>query len=174
MKLAEILTIAGQPGLHRFIGQNKGGVIVESLSDARRFLVSSTSKVSALSDIAIFTYSEDLPLAEVFQLIYTATEGKEIENAKKLTNDELKAKMKEFVAEYDVDRVHVSDMKKLFTWYNILVGAGTTSFVDTSDEESKLEVKPKVAAPKAKAQNTKTQANTKSKSASKVRTIKAS
>ena len=181
MKLSEILTITGQSGLHRFIGQNKIGVIVETLTDARRFLVPSASKVSALSDIAVFAYTEDFPLFKIFQEIYTATGGQQVKDPKGMTNDEIKAQMRGFIAEYDDERVHLSDMKKLFTWYNILIVAGATCFEDESleeggDDENKLEVKPKIAAPKikAKAPNIKTQANTKSKSASKVRTIKAS
>lgn len=178
MKFSEILSISGQPGLHKYVAQSKGGIIVESLSDQKRFPVGGTAKVSSLSDIAIFTQSEDLALAEVFQKIYAATSGKEVASPKGLSNDELKAMMKEYLPDYDEDRVHVSDMKKLFTWYNILIGAGFTTFVEPQEsEDDAAAVKAtaqEVAKPKAKVKNTNVQANSKAKSSTRVRAVKAS
>lgn len=151
MELKEILSISGAPGLYKYVAQGKGGIIVESLGDARRTLVSGSSKVSALGDIAIFTDADEIPLGEVFQTIYDAN-GAEIAINNKSTNEELHAFMELTLPNYDRDRVHTSDIKKLATWYNTLVGAGMTNFkieeqVDT-DESS-----PVVALP-SKAENT--------------------
>lgn len=181
MKLSEILSISGQPGLHKYVAQSKGGIIVESLSDQKRFPVGGAAKVSSLSDIAIFTQSEDLALAEVFQKIYVATSGKEVVSPKGLSNEELKATMKQYLPDYDEDRVHVSDMKKLFTWYNILIGAGFTTFIETQQEQEddaastvKANSVAEVTKPKAKVKNSNVQANTKAKSTTRVRAVKAS
>lgn len=127
MELKDILAISGQPGLYKYVAQSTRGVIVESLLDGRRQNVSATAKVSALTEISMFTEGEDIPLAEVFTNIYNYTGGKEA-----VSHKEEPARLKEYFAavqpDYDRERVHVSDMKKCFAWYNILVGAGFTEF----------------------------------------------
>ncbi len=127
MELKEILAISGQPGLYKYVAQSTRGVIVESLLDARRMNVSASSKVSALTEISMYTEGDDIPLAEVFSKIYTHTKGKEYVNPKQ-TPEKLKAAFAEVLPEYDRERVHVSDIKKCLTWYNVLVAAGFTEF----------------------------------------------
>ena len=138
MELKEILAISGQPGLYRYVAQSTRGVIVESLVDGRRMNASSTSKVSALTEISIFTEGDDIPLADVFTSIYKHTGGKETIGHKEAP-EKLKACFAEVLPEYDRDRVHVSDMKKVFMWYNILVGVGFTEFKLPETEEAKTE-----------------------------------
>ena len=127
MELKEILAISGHPGLYRYVAQSTRGVIVESLLDGRRMNASASAKVSALSEISIFTEGDDIPLAAVFTKIYEHTGGKEAISHKE-DPEKLKACFAEVLPEYDRDRVHVSDMKKVFMWYNILLGAGFTEF----------------------------------------------
>jgi len=127
MELQEILAISGQPGLFRYVAQSTRGVIVESLSDGKRMNASATSRVSALTEISIFTEGEDIPLADVFTNIYRFTEGKEAIDPK-TRPEELKAYFAQVLPEYDRERVHVSDIKKVFAWYNALVRAGFTEF----------------------------------------------
>ncbi len=127
MELKEILAISGQPGLYKFVAQSTRGVIVESLLDGKRMNVAATSKVSALTEISMFTEGDDIPLAEVFTKIYTYTGGKEAISHKE-NPEKLKATFAEVLPEYDRDRVHASDIKKCFAWYNTLVGAGFTEF----------------------------------------------
>lgn len=127
MKFIEILAISGQPGLYKYVAQSTNGLIVESLADGRRFNATGTSKVSALSEISIFTEGDDMPLNEVYAKIFEYTKGaKAVDH--KASADQLKAFMAEALPEYDRDRVRVSDMKKLFAWFNILVDAGMTDF----------------------------------------------
>ena len=127
MELKEILAISGQPGLYKFVAQSARGVIVESLLDGRRMNASANAKVSALSEISMFTEGEDIALADVFTRIYAHTGGKEAISPKE-SPENLKAAFAEVLPEYDRDRVHVSDIKKCFAWYNILVKAGFTEF----------------------------------------------
>lgn len=139
MELKDILAISGQPGLYKYVAQSTNGVIVESLLDGRRSNATGSSKVSALAEIAIFTDDEEIPLWRVFEALYENTGGRE-SISPKATPDQIKAKMAEIVPGYDRDRVHVSDMKKLFSWYNILVNAGMTDFeVKEAEEESTVE-----------------------------------
>lgn len=126
MELKEILAISGQPGLYKYVAQSSRGVIVESLLDGRRMNAAASAKVSALTEISIFTEAEDMPLADVFTRIYDHAQG-----GQAISHKEDPAKLKEYFAavlpEYDRERVHVSDIKKIFSWYNILVGAGFRS-----------------------------------------------
>ncbi|MDE6711745.1 MAG: DUF5606 domain-containing protein [Alistipes sp.] len=134
MELKEILAISGQPGLFKYIAQSTRGVIVESLLDGRRINASASSKVSALTEISMYTEGDDIPLAEVFTRIYAHTGGKEAISHKE-TPEKLKAAFAEVLPEYDRDRVHVSDIKKCFAWYNTLVAAGFTEFKLPDDSE---------------------------------------
>ena len=132
------MAISGQPGLYKYVAQSMRGVIVESLIDGKRMNASATSRVSALTEISMFTEGEDIPLAEVFTNIWNYTEGKQA-----VSHKESAAKIQEEFAkvlpEYDRERVHVSDMKKCFAWYNILVEAGFTEFKLPSEGEEQGE-----------------------------------
>lgn len=88
---------------------------------------SATSKVSSLTEISMFTEGDDIPLADVFTKIYAHTGGREAVSSKE-SPEKLKACFAEVLPDYDRDRVHVSDIKKCFAWYNILVKAGFTEF----------------------------------------------
>ena len=127
MELKDILAISGQPGLYKFVAQSMRGVIVESLIDGKRMNAAANSRVSALTEISMFTEGEDIALADVFTRMYAHTEGKQALSHKE-SNDRLKEFFGTVLPEYDRERVHVSDMKKCFAWYNILVEAGFTEF----------------------------------------------
>ena len=127
MELREILAISGQPGLYKYVAQSARGIIVESLADGRRFNAPASSRVSSLTEISVYTEGDDIPLAEVFTRIYAHTGGKQAVSPKE-TTEKLKAAFAEALPEYDRERVHVSDIKKCFAWYNTLVAAGFTEF----------------------------------------------
>ena len=135
MEFKDILAISGMPGLYKYVAQSTRGIIVESWEDGRRTNASATSRVSALSDISMFTEGEDIALAEVFTRMYAHTEGKQGLSHKE-SADKMKAYFAEVLPEYDRERVHVSDIKKALAWFNILVAAGMTEFTLPSDEET--------------------------------------
>lgn len=138
MELKEILAISGQPGLYKYVAQSTRGVIVESLLDGRRMNAAANARVSSLSDISMFTEGDDIPLHEVFTRLYAYTGGKEAISPKEAP-EKLKAYFAEVLPEYDRDRVHVSDMKKCFAWFNLLVQAGFTKFAPETEAESAQE-----------------------------------
>ena len=119
MVLKDLLAIAGSPGLYKFIAQGKNAVIVEHLETGKRTSAHGTARVSSLEDVAVFTDSEEVPLAEVFDKIYEKENGAESINHKS-SPEELKNYFNELIPEYDRERVYVSDMKKIIQWYNIL------------------------------------------------------
>jgi hypothetical protein len=134
MELKDILAISGQPGLYKFVAQSMRGVIVESLIDGKRMNAAATSRVSALTEISMFTEGEDIALADVFTNIWNYTEGKQAISHKE-SPEKIKEEFAKVLPEYDRERVHVSDMKKCFAWYNILVEAGFTEFKLPTDEQ---------------------------------------
>lgn len=109
--------------MHKMVAQSRGGVIVESLIDGRRFPVSTSSNVSSLKDIAIYTYNEEIPLGEVFQKIGEKEDYQACIDAKSEGQD-LRAYMEEVLPDFDQERVYNSDLKKLFSWYNLLQEKG--------------------------------------------------
>ena len=137
MELKDILAISGQPGLYKFVAQSMRGVIVESLLDGKRMNASATSRVSALTEISMFTEGEDIALADVFTNIWNYTEGKQAISHKE-SPEKIKEEFAKVLPEYDRERVHVSDMKKCFAWYNILVEAGFTEFKLPTAEAEEL------------------------------------
>lgn len=149
MKLNDIISISGQPGLFKFVAQGAGGIIVESLLDGKRTNARGSAKVSSLVEIAIYTDSDEVPLNKILETLFEKTGGKETISHKS-EPAQLKALFAEILPDYDRDRVHVSDMKKLVSWYNILVGVGMTDFSveEPSEEEEETEKKEEKKEPK--------------------------
>ena len=148
MNLESIISVTGKPGLYKVISQIKGGLVVESLLEKKKMPIHATDKVSALSDISIYTNEGDMPLADIYDVIYKKTDGKPAVSPK-AKPEELKAYMKEVMPNYDEDRVYVSDLKKLFLWYNLLAENGLLipSTEEVKDGEPQKSVAKK-AAPK--------------------------
>jgi hypothetical protein len=117
--LKEIMAISGHPGLYRFISQARNGIIVESLEDKKRMQAFSSMKVSALDEIAVYTEKEEIPLARVLKLIHDKESGGESISYKS-DQGSLKAYFAEVLPDFDRERVYISDIKKILTWYNIL------------------------------------------------------
>ncbi len=117
--LKGILAISGHSGLFKMVSNTKNAIIVESLVDKKRMPAYASSKISALEDIAIFTDEGDVPLKDVFKNIKEKENGEKA-ISHKASGSELKAYMSEILPNYDEDRVYVSDMKKIFQWYNLL------------------------------------------------------
>jgi len=135
MDLSKILSISGKPGLFKLVSQTKNGALIESLIDGKRQPAFAKEKISSLEDISIFTTDEDVPLAKVFQEIFKKEDGKECISPK-LDNKKLVAYMREVLPNFDEERVYTSDMKKLFTWYNILNKNG---LIDLNEKEESQE-----------------------------------
>ena len=115
-----ILAISGQRGLYKVISQAKNSIIVESLIDGKRMPAYASSRISALEDISIYTEDDDVKLFDVFKTIFEKESGGQV-TVVKGSNNELKAYFEEILPEFDKDRVYVSDIKKVYTWYNLLV-----------------------------------------------------
>lgn len=148
MNLSGILSISGYPGLFKLISQMKSGLVVESLLDGKRMPAYATHKILALEDISIYTDEDDVPLAEVFGLMFDKTGGKAALDPKKASINELSDYLASVLPNYDRERVYNSDLKKLFQWFNLLADKGLLKKEEEKKEEKKTTEK-KAAAPKS-------------------------
>lgn len=146
MDLSGIISISGRPGLYKVIAQGKNSIIVESLTDKKRFPAYATDRISALGDISIYTYEGDKPLKEIFEDIYAKQDGKEAPSHKEDISV-LQAYILEIIPDYDEERVYPSDIKKLVQWYNMLLKSGN---LKPEVEEKPAEEKKEEQAPKKK------------------------
>ncbi|MDD6210730.1 MAG: DUF5606 domain-containing protein [Bacteroidales bacterium] len=132
--LKTILSISGKPGLFKLISQAKNIIFVESISDHKRIPVHSRDKVVSLGDIAIYTTDEEVPLSTVMDAIKNKENGKNASIPSNASADELRDYLGSVLPNFDRDRVYPSDIKKLITWYNLLINAGLDDFVEKTEE----------------------------------------
>ncbi len=121
MSLEKVLSISGKPGLYKLVAQTRGGFVAESLIDKKRISVSIQHNVSVLSEIAIYTLTEEIPLKQVFLNIKNKENGGETSVKANESKDKLEAYFFEVLPNYDEDRVYASDIKKVLQWYNLLL-----------------------------------------------------
>lgn len=136
MKLTGIISIAGKPGLYKVVAQGKNNLIVESLDTGKKSPAYSTDRISALEDISIYTYSEDIPLKDVYTTIFNKENGGPCISHKE-SLQKLETYLEEILPEYDKDRVYPSDIKKLFQWYNMMQKAGVLELEEVENEVEK-------------------------------------
>ncbi len=139
MGLEKILSVAGKPGLYKLITQTRSGFVAESLLDGKRISVGLRSNVSVLSEIAIYTLEEELPLRAVFLKIQEKENGGKTSVGHKEDKLKLEEYFFEVLPNYDEDRVYASDIKKIIQWYNILVDKDIADFSENESEPSSEE-----------------------------------
>ena len=125
-----ILAISGKPGLYKLVSRGNNNLIVEALyATHRRQPAFGTDRITSLADIAMFTDEDDVPLMNVLDSLKTLEEGKKASlDVKKASGDDLREYFAKVLPNFDRERVHTSDIKKLLQWYNILVENGITDF----------------------------------------------
>ncbi len=141
MSLDKILSIGGRPGLFKLLTQTRTGLVAESLLDNRKVTVGMSSNVSVLSEIAIYTLEEELPLRAVFEKIQQKEKGGKTSVKHKDDKLSLEEYFFEVLPNYDEDKVYVSDIKKVIQWYNILHDHGITDFTEPEEESGTADVK---------------------------------
>ena len=132
--LSKILSISGQHGLYKFLALSRNNsAIAEALSDGHRTVFDPHSRITTLSDIAIYTEEGEFKLKDVFLAINKALDGKEAPTSKS-SEAEIKAVFGKAVPNYDPDRFYFSHMKKILDWYNELVKYASLDFVEEEEE----------------------------------------
>lgn len=159
MNVEKILAISGKPGLYELKVQTRSGFVAESMIDGKKITVGMRSNVSLLSEISMYTHSEEKPLVEIMRAIAVKeNEGPAISH--KEDNAKLLAYFKEIVPDYDEDRVYASDIKKVLNWYNMLQAKGMVSKEEPKIEKAesiKEQVVEEVKAKKETKKETKTE-----------------
>lgn len=138
MGLDKILAISGKPGLYKLIAQTRGGFVAESLLDNKRISVNIQQNVSVLSEIAIYTLAEEIPLKNVLAKIKDKENGEPTSVKPKDSKDKLEEYFFDILPDYDEDRVYASDIKKVLQWYNLLQQHNMLELL--TDESKEIEV----------------------------------
>lgn len=136
--LKKLLSISGHSGLFRLVAESKNNIVVESLDTNKRMPVYSASKVSSLSDIAIYTHTGETPLKEILKAIFEKENGGASINPKSPDN-QLKEYFETILPDYDKSRVYTSDIKKVLSWYNILQNKNMLDFTEENYVQSTTE-----------------------------------
>ena len=133
--IRKIVSIAGKPGLYKLVSQGRNMLIVEAIATGRRTPAYAHDKVISLADVAIYTTEEDMPLGQVLEKVKEATNGQPVD-VKSYTDADLRNYFATILPNFDQDRVYTTDIRKLFSWYNILIASGITEFVPAEDENA--------------------------------------
>lgn len=150
MDLKDYLAISGKPGLYKSVAQSKTGVIVESLTDGKRFQAFASDKVSSLGEISIYTDTDDMPVREVFRLMQ-ASQAETAMPDSRSADKEMKAYFEKVIPQFDRDRFYVSHMRKIISWYILLVASGVNDFTEPVEESA--DTKQDETAPPAEAKS---------------------
>lgn len=134
--LKGIVSIAGKPGLYKVISSGKGSLIVEQLGANKRLPVYARDRVISLADVAMYTDEDDVPLGQVLTSLKEVAEGKEVDIKAVEAGEGLREYFGKVLPSFDRDRVHISDIRKLLSWYNILIAAGETDFTEPEAPET--------------------------------------
>ena len=120
MDLEKILSINGLAGLHRLKSTNSNGIFIEEIESGKvRFMANVGNRVVSLDNISIYTYSDSIPLSNIFESMKSFEENQEIISPTS-NSEELKTFFREILKDYDPDRVYVSDIKKVIKWYHYI------------------------------------------------------
>lgn len=133
--IRKIVSIAGKPGLYKLVSQGRNMLIVEALATGRRTPAYAHDKVISLADVAIYTTEEDMPLGQVLEKVKEATNGQPVD-VKSYTDADLRNYFATILPNFDQDRVYTTDIRKLFSWYNILIASGITEFVPAEEDNA--------------------------------------
>jgi hypothetical protein len=134
MSLEKIIAIAGKPGLYKLVTQTRTGFIAESFIDGKRLSVNVQQNVSVLSEIAIYTLTEEVPLKQVFLNIKKKENGEQTSVSAKDSKNKLVEYFFDILPDYDEDRVYASDIKKVIQWYNLLQSHKLLDLLETDTE----------------------------------------
>ncbi len=141
--LTGIIAITGQPGLFKIVAQSKNGIIVEGLTDKKRVNVYASTKVSTLAEISMYTTGDDKPIEEIMTSIHTKENGGLAVDSK-ADDKAIEAYFAMVLPEYDKERVYVSNMRKLISWYNVMQASGSLKMKEETKEGEEKSVAKKV------------------------------
>ena len=141
--LKKILSISGKPGLYELVSQGKNMLIVESLKEKKRMPAYSHEKIISLADIAIFTDEGEVPLKKVLISMKEKENGTKSSLDPKSDNKNLREYFASVLPDFDRDRVYPTDIKKIISWYNLLIETGKSKFFEETEDKTEEQEAPK-------------------------------
>lgn len=156
IEFSKIAAMAGQGGLFIISTPLKHGVLLESLDEKKvKVVAGASSKVSILSEISIYTTTAEgsVPLLDVFKKLH-AHFGGQLPVSGKSDAADLRQTVLSVLPELDTERVYASDLKKLVTWYGILIAYDPEAFQEANATEASKAEEPATEKPKKKAKET--------------------
>ncbi|MEM7298450.1 MAG: DUF5606 domain-containing protein [Bacteroidota bacterium] len=145
MEFSDIAAVSGKGVLFKIVQPTRTGVILESMDEHKKKMVATMhNKVSILSEISIYTTDSEgaTPLEDVMKKIHEEFDG-DTDLDKNSSPEELKSFLKFILPDYDEDRVYVSDIKKVVSWYDQIVKRAPEVLAEKKEEkkESKKDSK---------------------------------
>lgn len=140
--IRQILAISGKPGLYKLISRGNRNLIIETVDEKKKRMPAfGTDQVVSLADISIYTDDDkEVSLLSVFESIKNYYDGKAVDlSPKKADQEDIVAFFAKVLPNYDTDRVRVTDMRKVLSWYNILINNGISEFLPKAEEENSKE-----------------------------------
>ena len=136
MNLEGIISITGKPGLFKIISQGNNVVIVENLEDKKRMPMAARYQANRLDEIGIYTIEDTTPLSNIFDIIAKKEKAKQSISHRADKEDLIKY-FKDILPNYDVERVYISDIKKVIQWYNTMQAAGLIKLAQAEKEPAR-------------------------------------
>ena len=151
MDYKEIVSVTGIGGLFQLVTTKSDGAIVRNISDkTTKFISARLHNVTPLESIEVYTTGDNVRLHEVFQKMKDAEAATPLPtDAKKADNDSVKAYFLKINPDFDMDRVYVSDMKKMLRWYQMLKENDLLNFDKMKEENTADAVAEQVEEPVA-------------------------
>ncbi len=133
MKLEKYIAVSGMSGLFKLVSTRNNGILIEDFdNNSTKFVSTRKHQFTPLGTIAIYTNEDSVELEKVFKSIHDLKDEVGLVSLNSNSN-ELREYFTKILPDYDPDRVHISDIKKVIKWYNFLEERGLMVF--ESDEE---------------------------------------
>lgn len=136
MNLKNLVAVSGMSGLHRMAANRANGLIIEDLSSGKRsFVPARKHQFTPLESTGIYIEDGDtVELEKVFQSILDKLADTPIADPN-ANPETLHKYFRTILPNYDQDRVHTSDIKKVIKWYHILSETGLLQQTPPSDND---------------------------------------
>jgi hypothetical protein len=140
MEYREIVAVTGLGGLYQLLSTKSDGAIVRNLADmSTKFISARLHNVTPLESIEVYTTGANVRLHEVLALMQEQEAATPLVDGKSSDNNAIKNYFVSVFPEIDIDRVYVSDMKKILKWYHLLKSNDLLKFEKIDEQEEAQE-----------------------------------
>lgn len=131
MKLDDLVAVSGMSGIYKLAANRSNGLIIEDLdSGKRKFAPARKHQFTPLASIGIFTLDDSTELIIILRTMIEQMETNPVPSASG-SSKVLHEYFRKILPDYDEDKVHTSDIKKVIKWFNFL---NERNLIDMEDE----------------------------------------